>query len=172
MHTLTRYLLVQELAALAANQAALRTALPLGFDPGDPEQLAEILPAVAELFAQEIRSATPDALAARLRRRTWSGNRPAPLPPLAHAAAIASLSIGTTVRLRPGLHCRVVPGDPVVLQLPDRTITFPTATQAAVTELTSGTDCKVGNLPNLTDADQLVLVRRLLIEAVLVATKN
>jgi lysine-specific demethylase/histidyl-hydroxylase NO66 len=172
MHTLTRYLLVQELAALAANQAALRTALPLGFDPGDPEQLAQILPAVAELFAQEIRSATPDALAARLRRHTWSGNRPAPLPPLAHAASIASLSVGTTVRLRPGLRCRVVPGEPVVLQLPDRTITFPAATEAAVTELTSGTDCKVGNLPDLDDADQLVLVRRLLMEAVVVATDN
>jgi hypothetical protein len=172
LHTLTRYLLVQELAALAANQAALRTALPLGFDPGDPEQLADILPAVVELFTQEIRSATPDALAARLRHHTWSSNRPAPLPPLAHAASIASLSVGTTVRLRAGLRCRVVPGDPVVLQLPGRTITFPAATQAAVTELTSGNDCKVGNLPALDDADQLVLVRRLLTEAVLVTTNN
>jgi len=172
LHTLTRYLLVQELAALAANQASLRTALPLGFDPGDPEQLAEILPEVAQLFAQEIQSASPDALAARLRRRTWSGNRPAPLPPLAHAAAIASLAVGTTVRLRPGLRCRVVPGDPVVLQLPDRTITFPPSTAAAVTELTSGIDCKVGDLPDLDDADQLVLVRRLLTEAVVVATPS
>jgi lysine-specific demethylase/histidyl-hydroxylase NO66 len=170
LHTLTRYLLVQELAGLAAHEASLRTALPLGFDPGDPEQLAEVLPQVVELFTQEIRSATPEALAARLRRRTWSGNRPAPLPPLAHAASIASLSVGTSVRLRAGLRCRVVPGDPVVLQLPDRTITFPTVTEAAVTELTSGADCKVGNLPGLDDADQLVLVRRLLTEAVVVAT--
>jgi hypothetical protein len=170
LHTLTRYLLVQELAALAANEASLRAALPLGFDPGDPAQLSKVLPEVAALFAQQIQSATPDALAARLRRRTWSGNRPAPLPPLAHAASIASLAVGTTVRLRTGLRCRVVPGDPVVLQLPDRTITFPAATADAVTELCSGTDCKVGNLPGLPDADQLVLVRRLLTEAVLVAT--
>jgi hypothetical protein len=56
--------------------------------------------------------------------------------------------------------------------LPDRTITFPAATEAAVTELTSGTDCKVGNLPDLDDADQLVLVRRLLTEAVVVAPDN
>ena len=170
LHTLTRYLLVQELAALAANQPALRTALPLGFDPGDPEHLAQVLPQVVELFTQELRTATPDALADRLRRRTWSSNRPAPLSPLAHAASIASLSVGTTVRLRAGLRCRLVPGDPLVLQLPDRTITFPTATTAAVTELVSGADCKVGNLPGLDDADQLVLVRRLLTEAVVVAT--
>ncbi|WP_410787032.1 cupin domain-containing protein [Kribbella sp. C-35] len=170
LHTLTRYLLVQELAALAANQPSLRTALPLGFDPGDPEQLAQVLPQVIELFTQELRTATPDALANRLRRRTWSSNRPAPLPPLAHAASIASLYVGTTVRLRAGLRCRLIPGDPLVLQLPDRTITFPPATTAAVTELVSGADCKVGNLPGLDDADQLVLVRRLLTEAVLVAT--
>ncbi|MEV5960920.1 cupin domain-containing protein [Kribbella sp. NPDC051952] len=170
LHTLTRYLLVQELAALAADQAALRSALPLGFDPGDPAQLAEVLPEVAELFVRSIQSATPDAVAARLRRRTWSGNRPAPLPPLAHAASIASLAVGTTVRLRAGLRCRVVPGDPVVLQLPDRTITFPAATAPALAELCSGTDCKVGNLPSLDDADQLVLVRRLLTEAVLTTT--
>ena len=169
LHTLTRYLLVQELAALAANQPSLRTALPLGFDPGDPEQLAEVLPEVVELFTQELRTATPDALANRLRRRTWSSNRPAPLPPLAHAASIASLAVGTTVRLRAGLRCRLVPGDPLVLQLPDRTITFPPTTAAAVTELISGAECKVGDLPELDDADQLVLVRRLLTEAVIVA---
>jgi hypothetical protein len=64
----------------------------------------------------------------------------------------------------------VVPGDPVVLQLPDRTITFPAVTAAAVAELTSGADCKIGNLPGLDDADQLVLVRRLLTEAVVIAT--
>ncbi|HEY3562415.1 MAG TPA: cupin domain-containing protein [Kribbella sp.] len=170
LHTLTRYLLVQELAALAANQASLRTALPLGFDPGDPEQVAQVLPQVVELFTQELHAATSDALADRLRRRTWSSNRPAPLPPLAHAAAIASLDVGTTVRLRSGLRCRLVPGDPLVLQLPDRTITFPAMTAAAVAELTSGADCKVGDLPGLDDQDQVVLVRRLLTEAVLVTT--
>lgn len=170
LHTLTRYLLVQELAALAAGQAALRTALPLGFDPGDPEQLARVLPEVVELFTLELRAASPDALAERLRSRTWSGNRPAPLAPLAHAAAIKSLAVGTTVRLRSGLKCRLVSGNPLVLQLPDRTITFPPVTAAAIAELISGADCKVGDLPGLDDADQLVLIRRLLTEAVLVTT--
>jgi cupin superfamily protein len=167
LHTMTRYLLVQELAALAADEPALRAALPLGFDPGDPSQLAGVLEEVTALLTKRIEQTTPDDLAPRLRRRTWSGNRPAPLPPLAHAASIASLAVGTTVRLRAGLRFHLVDGDPVRLQLADRTISLPKATYPAVAALCSGADVKVGDLP-LDEADQLVLVRRLLTEAVLV----
>jgi hypothetical protein len=170
LHTLTRYLVVQELVAQAANEPALRKALPLGFDPGNPDHLREILPEVVQLLLSNLESPDTDKLADRLRRRTWSGNRPAPLAPLAHAASIASLAVGTTVRLRPGLRCRLVPGDPVTLQLPDRAITFPGSTTEALAALTSGADCKVGTLPALDAEDQLVLVRRLLTEAVLIAT--
>jgi hypothetical protein len=167
LHTMTRYLLVQELAALAADEPALRAALPLGFDPGDPSQLAGVLDEVTALLTKRIEQTTPDDLAPRLRRRTWSGNRPAPLPPLAHAAAIAALDAGTTVRLRAGLRFHLADEDPVRLHLADRTISLPKATYPAVTALCSGTDVKVGDLP-MDEADQLVLVRRLLTEAVLV----
>ena len=167
MHTMTRYLLVQELAALAADEPSLRAALPLGFDPGDPAQLATVLDEVTSLLIKRIEQTTPDDLAPRLRRRTWSGNRPAPLAPLAHAAAIAALAVGTTVRLRPGLRFHLVDGDPVRLHLSDRTISLPKATYAAVERLCSGADVKVGDLPALDEPDQLVLVRRLLTEAVL-----
>ncbi|MDX6237427.1 MAG: bifunctional lysine-specific demethylase and histidyl-hydroxylase [Kribbellaceae bacterium] len=170
LHTMTRYLLVQELAALAADQAELRTALPLGFDPGDTAQVKRQLEQVASIFAEQVQTASAEELAVRLRRRTWSGNRPAPLAPLAHAAAIADLATGTTVRLRAGLRHRVVPGDPVLLQLPDRTISLPVATSDAVVRLCEGDEVKVGELPGLDEADQLVLVRRLMTEAVLVAS--
>ncbi|WP_203590271.1 cupin domain-containing protein [Streptomyces sp. SID13031] len=168
MHTMTRYLLVQELAALAADEPSLRAALPLGFDPGDPSQLSGVLEEVASLLIKRIEQTTPDDLAPRLRRRTWSGNRPAPLAPLAHAAAIAALEVGTTVRLRAGLRLHLTDGDPVRLQLTDRTISLPTATYPAVQRLCSGTAVKVGDLPSMDEPDQLVLVRRLLTEAVLV----
>src|SRR6266545_913371 len=69
LHTMTRYLLVQELAALVADQVSLRSALPLGFDPGDPAQVGELLPEVADLFIKQIQSTSPDDLAGRLRRR-------------------------------------------------------------------------------------------------------
>ncbi|TCM49451.1 cupin domain-containing protein [Kribbella sp. VKM Ac-2568] len=170
LHTMTRYLLVQELANLAADEAELRTALPLGFDPGDPAQVAQVLGKVSSLFAEKIQTASADELAARLRRRTWSGNRPAPLPPLAHAAAIAALAPGTAVRLRAGLRYRLVEGDPVRLQLPDRTISLPAATYAALARLLAGDEFKVGELPGLDEADQLVVVRRLMTEAVLIAS--
>jgi bifunctional lysine-specific demethylase and histidyl-hydroxylase NO66 len=170
LHTMTRYLLVQELAALAADRAELRTALPLGFDPGDPAQVGRQLEQVASIFAEQVQTASAEELAVRLRRRTWSGNRPAPLAPLAHAAAIADLATGTTVRLRGGLRHRVIPGDPVLLQLPDRTISLPGATNNAVVRLCEGDEVKVGELPGLDEADQLVLVRRLMTEAVLVAS--
>jgi hypothetical protein len=170
LHTMTRYLLIQELAALAANEAELRTALPLGFNPGDPGQLVPELDKVVALFTEHLQTASAEDLADRLRRRTWSGNRPAPLAPLAHAAAIADLEVGTTLRLRPGLRHHLVQGDPVRLQLPDRTITFPPETGAAVAAACSGTPFAVGDLPDLPPEDQVVLTRRLMTEAVLVAS--
>ncbi|GAA1538076.1 hypothetical protein GCM10009741_46020 [Kribbella lupini] len=182
LHTMTRYLLIQELAALAANEVDLRTALPLGFNPGDPAQLAPELEKVVALFADHLHTVTPDDLADRLRRRTWSGNRPAPLPPLAHAQAIADLAIGTTLRRRPGLNYHLVPGaapaeptpastgTPVRLHLPDRTITFPPETATALAAALTGTPFAVGDLPDLPPEDQLVLTRRLMTEAVLVAS--
>lgn len=167
LHTLTRYLLVQELANLAASEPDLRTALPLGFDLADPEQVAQILGKVATLFTESIQSATPEDIATRLSRRTWSNNRPAPLPPLAHAAAIASLSPATVVRVRPGLSHRLVPGDPVRLHLPDRTISLPAATYPALQRLSTGAPIQVSDLPTLDEPDALVLARRLLTEAFL-----
>jgi hypothetical protein len=56
------------------------------------------------------------------------------------------------------------------LQLPDRTISLPVATSDAVVRLCEGDEVKVGELPGLDEADQLVLVRRLMTEAVLVAS--
>ncbi|MGC4936598.1 cupin domain-containing protein [Kribbella sp. DT2] len=178
LHTMTRYLLIQELAALAANEVDLRTALPLGFNPGDPAQLAPELEKVVALFTDHLHTATPDDLADRLRRRTWSGNRPAPLAPLAHAAAITNLRVGTKLRLRPGLNHHLVPGSPsaapasggtpVRLHLPDRTITFPSETVGALAAALTGAPFAVGDLPDLPPEDQLVLARRLMTEAVLV----
>ena len=58
--------------------------------------------------------------------------------------------------------------DRVVLELPDRTMTLPAATVGALRTLLEGQALTVGALPGLDPADQLVLVRRLLREGVLV----
>jgi hypothetical protein len=64
----------------------------------------------------------------------------------------------------------LVQGDPVLLQLADRTISLPEATSEAVAQLCSGDEIRLGDLPGLDEADQLVLVRRLMTEAVVVAS--
>jgi lysine-specific demethylase/histidyl-hydroxylase NO66 len=171
LHTLTRYHLAQELLALAADRADLRAALPLGIDASDPDQVAAVLAEVAEALSDSMRSAGPDAVAHRLRKRTWTGNRPAPLGPLAHAAAIREVAVGNVVCWRSGLRHRLVVGDDVRLELPDRAISLPRATEDAVRVLAGGGEVTVGELPGLDEADQLVLVRRLLTEAVLVPAK-
>jgi len=169
LHTLTRYHLAEELLALAAHRADLRAALPLGVDAADPDQLADVLREVADALSDTIRGIGADAVARRLRRRT--GNRPAPLGPLAQAAAVRDVAVGNVVRWRSGLRHRLVVGDQVRLELPDRTISLPLATEAAVRVLCEGDEVTVGELPGLDEADQLVLVRRLLTEAVLVPAK-
>ncbi len=174
LHTLTRYHLAEELLALAAGNAELRHGLPLGVDPADPDQLAEHLEAVVRTLTDQLRGTGAEQVAARVRRRTWSGNRPAPLGPLAHAAATRDLGFDDVVRWRPGLRHRLVAGDPgetVRLELPDRVVTLPGATEDAVRTLATGDAVVVGELPGLDDDGRLALVRRLLTEAVLVAAK-
>jgi lysine-specific demethylase/histidyl-hydroxylase NO66 len=73
------------------------------------------------------------------------------------------------VRLRGRLrHALRSTSDGIVLELPDRTLSLPAATEPAVKALLSGEDLTVGELPGLDTEDQITLVRRLLREAVVV----
>jgi hypothetical protein len=98
----------------------------------------------------------------------WDGGRPEPLRPLAGAAFAEGLAPGDAVRVRVGLHYRLTGADPVVLELPDRSVTLPAATRATVETMLDGRTHTVGDLAGLDAADQLVLARRLLREGVLV----
>ncbi len=173
LHTLTRYHLVEDLVAMAADRAGLRAPLPFGIDPADPEQLAEHLDAVRAALADQLAAATAEDVARRLRRRTWTGNRPEPLGPLAQSAALRDLSCVDVVRWRTGLRYRLTNAGAgkVRLELPDRSLLLPKATEAALRRLASGDEVTVGELPGLDDGDRLVLVRRLLTEAAVVAAK-
>ena len=73
------------------------------------------------------------------------------------------------MRLRVGLPHRLRDDDErVVLELPDREIALPAFTGPAVRALLSGDPVPVGSLPEMEEADQIVLVRRLLREGVVV----
>ncbi|MEU5567287.1 JmjC domain-containing protein [Micromonospora musae] len=171
VRALTRYALVEELLALAVEDRRLRAGLPLGIDLSDPDAVEPELTETVEALRDWLLRVDPTALADRLRRRSWPAARPAPIRPLAQAAAIDTLDVDSRLTLRPGLRWQLVPeaADRVALRMFDRTVSLPAECEPAVRALLTGAVGRVGDLPGLPDdADRLVLARRLLREAVVV----
>ncbi|WBB51307.1 cupin-like domain-containing protein [Verrucosispora sp. WMMA2044] len=169
VRALTRYALVEELLALAAEDQRLRATLPFGTDVADPDAIEPELTETVEALREWLLRADPADVAARLRQRAWPASRPAPIRPLAQAAAITALTADSRVTARAGLRWQLVTeGDRVALRLFDRTVTLPAQCGPAVRALLAGPPIRVGDLPGLdTDADRLTLTRRLLREAAL-----
>ena len=113
---------------------------------------------------------TPEELADRLLARDWPAARPAPVGPLSQLDFAAGLGPDDAVAARAGLRWRLVEDGPdhVVLRLVGRTLRFPAFCAPALRTVLGGDPCRVGDLPLDTDADRLVLARRLLTEAVVV----
>jgi hypothetical protein len=169
VHVVTRFALVEALTALVAGDPRLRESLPLGIDVADPAALAPHLDAVRDALAGALAGVGAEDVAAHVRRRVWQGARPEPIGPVAAAEFAAGLAAGDAVRLRLGLRHRLVEGtERVRLELPDRRIDLPIACAEPLRALLSADACRVGTLPGMDEADQLVLVRRLLREGVLV----
>lgn len=170
VHPVTRHALVEVLASLAADVPALRSSLPLGLDLADPAAVAPSLTAVVDALSEWLHSADPAVVAERLRARVWPQGRPEPVSPLAQARAISALRPESAVRLRNHLRVTVDPADDgsVVVRLPDKTLTFPAVTAAAVKAVLTGEPVHPAELPGLDADDGLVLVGRLLREALVV----
>ncbi|SCG75136.1 cupin domain-containing protein [Micromonospora coxensis] len=171
IRALTRYALVEELLALAAEDPRLRAGLPFGTDVADPDAIEPELTETVEALRDWLLRADPAAVAAGLRRRAWPAARPAPIRPLAQAAALAALDPDHRIAPRGGLRWQLTPTDDgkVALRLVDRTVTLPGQCEAALRALLTADVIRVGDLPGLDDdADRLVLARRLLREAVAV----
>jgi hypothetical protein len=172
VHVVTRYALVEALTALVADDPELRATLPLGVDVADPGALAPHLDAVRAALTAALARVPAEAVARRVRGRVWAGNRPEPVGVVAGTAFAEGLAPGDVVRRRGGLHHRLRPAaDPdgkVELELPDREISFPAFTASALHALLGDAPVAVGSLPGMEEADQVVLVRRLLREGVLV----
>jgi hypothetical protein len=169
VHVVTRFALVEALMTLVARDANLRASLPLGIDVADAGQLAPHLDAVRAALTQAVARVRAEDVARRVRGRVWTGGRPEPVRPVAGAAFAEGLSVGDAVRRRIGLRHRLtVRGEQIVLELPDREIAFPAFTAPALRALLSEESQAVGSLAGMDEADQLVLVRRLLREGVLV----
>jgi hypothetical protein len=166
VHPVTRYDIVEAITKLIADDPELRRSLPLALslDPAGAE-----VDTVRSLMIDAIHAVRPDDLVHELRRRVWPRNRPAPIRPLAQADAIGSVGPATCVRRRDALLAQVSrDADRVHIVLPDRGISLPIAAAEAVTALLSGLPAVAGELPGLDADDGVVVVRRLLREAVVV----
>jgi hypothetical protein len=118
-------------------------------------------------LTDRLRSVTSADVAARLGERLGGSNRPAPVAPLAQAAALGALDVDSVLVARAHLrHVVAADGEDVVVRLPDRTLRLPGPTGKAVRALLDGERLRVGDLPGLAAEDALVLARRLVSEAV------
>jgi len=164
----TRYDLVEALLGLAAEEARLRAGFPMGLDLTDADQLAPHLAATVDALRAWLSTVDPQRVADRLRHRHWAARRPGPIRPVAQAEAAATVNGDSLVAVRPGLCWRLVPAGPgrVALALPDRTLDLPEFCAPAVRAALGGPPVRVRDLPGLDVADGVVLVRRLLREAV------
>lgn len=160
-----------------ASEEDLRASLPLGLAPVDAaqteEHTREVLEVLARLIAEkqdELSGKAGDALATKYLDLT----RPAAVRPLATLDAIAALDTDTLLQWRDGLHGSIRPAsggtgpESVVLQLPIKSISFPASCAPALRAVLSGDPVSAGSLPGLDADDGLVVLRRLLREAVLV----
>ena len=169
VHPVTRHHVLEALLALAADDPQLRTSLPMGIDVGDPAAVEADLAATVAALTERLWSVTAADVAARLGAGLVGSNRPAPIAPLAQAAALATLDADSVLRGRRHLrHILRLEPDAVVLTLADRTLRLPTESAKAVRALLDGDACRVGDLPGLDSADALALARRLVREAVVV----
>ncbi|WP_144124215.1 cupin domain-containing protein [Catellatospora sichuanensis] len=159
----TRYSIVEALLGLAAEDPQLRAGLPLGLDLTDPAALAPHLAATVQALQDAVVKADADDVARRLRPGQWTAHRPGPIRPVAQAAFADTLTLDSRVQPRPGLHLALGQGQ---VELADRTVGYPPECDQAVRALLAGPAVRVGELPGLDEQSQLVLVRRLLREAV------
>jgi hypothetical protein len=162
---------VEALLELAAEDQRLRATLPLGLDLADADALGPQLSETVDALRDWLSRADPAAVAGKLRGRAWPATRPAPIRPLAQAEAIESSTLDTVVTVRRGLRWSLSAGPDgarVTLRTFDRELSFPAFCEAPLRALLSGAVTRVGDLPDLDDDDRLVLIRRLLREAIIV----
>ena len=167
VHPVTRYDVVQSMTSLLADDVRLRRELSFPFSVDDMDQAD--LAAIREQMVDSLAALPLEAVAEELRRRMNRRSLPMPIRPLAQQAAVTSVGPTTRVRRRDALTARVhTSGDRVIITLPDRQISLPIITEQAITALLTGEPHHAGSLPGLDAADGVVVVRRLLREAVLV----
>ncbi len=165
VHPVTRQHLLDALLAIAVDVPTLRSSLPMGVDLGDPAAVEDDLRATVAALTELLRTVSAVEVATRLGDRLVDSNRPAPVAPLAQAAALEGLSGDSVLVSRGHLrHLVTMDGDEVVVRVTDRTLRLPARAAKAVRALLDGDRLRVADLPGLDLPDALELARRLVRE--------
>jgi lysine-specific demethylase/histidyl-hydroxylase NO66 len=165
---------IRELVDEISRQPELRAPLPLNASDAEPDVLADAVREMTAAFTRALQAhAASDGAArtARAVRRSFGRMvRPEPVPPLATVDAADDLSPKAVVRVRDGLAAQVeVDEDGVHLTAAGAGLRLPGECETAVRALASGERLWAGALPDLDEADSLVVTRRLLRSGMLVA---
>jgi ribosomal protein L16 Arg81 hydroxylase len=167
----TRSELAARMIARLTASPSLRAALPMGVDRLSPERLQAIVrEATADLIELLEGDDFADDVAAEAASEFRGAIRPEPVHPLATITALGSLDVDTVVAWRRGLPSRVTrTATHVVIPLGGRSISLPLEAASAVELLASGAPVRVGDLPGLDAESAIVVARRLVREAILIA---
>ncbi len=172
VHTWTRHALAEELVqvllAELARDADVRASLPLGADVGSVESIGEDLDVVLGKLGAVLDELDAGALATRLRQRSRTARRAAPVGPLAQARAAAAVNDESRVVLRGHLYASLH-RSAVGLTLESRAgrLELDAADGPSVDVLLRGAPVRVADLTGDPGAAEC-LVRRLLAAAVVV----
>ena len=162
----TVYDVLDDALSLASLQQRFRESLPIR----PTESITALLPDLLREAADWLSALEPAPVEELVRARLQKALPVEPLRPLAQAGCARDLSADTWVRPRRGL-ATVTENvdDRVMLRLPDRTVSLPAAARKALEQLLRG-PATPGQLEQtgLTATEALVVVRRLLREAVVV----
>lgn len=164
---------VGELVSEISRTSALRAPLPIvGCDagPGDlDDAVQEITSAFITTLEAYLAGDGPARIASAVRRSFRRMVRPEPVTPLAIIDAASDLSPKALVRLRDGLDPHIeIDATGVHLAVAGRALRLPAECERALRALASAERLWAGALPELDEADSLVVTRRLLRSGMLV----
>lgn len=168
IRSVTWFDVLQRVLADAADEPRFRDALPPGY-ADDPDGLAAALQPVLKDAAAWLADRDATVVAEREVTRAHQSRAPDLRGQLAHVLALDEVDADVAVTPRPGQRVRVhTDGDRIVLDLADRQVRLPAGTRPAIDAMLADAPVRVGDLPGLDDASQVVLARRLVREGVLV----
>jgi lysine-specific demethylase/histidyl-hydroxylase NO66 len=169
VHVWTRRHLLEQLLAAVEDVPELRTALPLGIDVTDPDQLRSELNRTAELLAARVTGVGAERVAAGMVAPALAADRAAPLGPLAQARAAETIRPEHRLRWRPALRAVLhTDGDRLVVRTQDGTVRLPVTAEPGLVRLRAGELLAAGDLPGSDETARLELARTLLRECLVV----